>query len=87
MTTTTKITASVNRNSNPTEGRINLELRHDTDGCHRWYDEDGNDTEVSGPDQESAVSAARAAWGGPGWFLVIAQSGKDMPEYERGETT
>jgi hypothetical protein len=61
--------ATINRNANAEQGRIDLALIHDTDGRFRWYQDD-TDSEVSGATIAEAHEAARSAWGSGDWDLL-----------------
>lgn len=45
------------------EDWMRLYLREDTDGRYRWYEEGGEDTEVSGGSIADAVLCAAKTWG------------------------
>lgn len=40
-------------------------------GHWRWFDENGEDTEVSGRTKAEAIKAARTAWAGERWNFVL----------------
>jgi hypothetical protein len=61
--------AIINRNADPKQGRLKLNLQHDSDGRWRWYD-DGTASEVSGQTVAEAHEAAESAWGSGGWDLA-----------------
>lgn len=57
---------------------IGLELRQDSDGAYRWYEESsGADTEVSADTLEGAVEAAGLAWAGFWCFSFLTRAGID----------
>lgn len=66
-------TATINRNANAEEGRLTLNLIADKDGRYRWYDEEGNDSEVSGDSIDDAITQACSAWNSSDWDFKVAE--------------
>lgn len=54
---------------NAENGRLALNLFHDTDDRYRWYEATGADTEISGEGPTDAEEAAQQAW--RNWDFVM----------------